>query len=93
MQSSSRGIDIGDGDPVVSLDLFSLVRVCVYKRSFTFHNTVLVELVVVNFERAEWLANFETETKNEVFRELSNNGVLKTHGYLQIILVGYLQCK
>lgn len=54
-----NGIDIGDGDSVVSLDPFSPVESCNYRRSSTFLSTLLVELAEVHFESTEWPAEFQ----------------------------------
>lgn len=51
-------MDISSIECVILLDPFSLVEVGVYKRSFTCHITVLVELVDPHFESAKWVASF-----------------------------------
>lgn len=63
---------------MVQLDQLWLAGVGIFKRSYTCHNTMVVELVEAHFENADWAVSFEKDgTKIEAFGKVSNKGVLQ----------------
>lgn len=70
------GIDIGDGECVVSMDSFLLVGIGSYKRSFTSESKVLVALVGSHAEGINLEKSLDKETENkESLNETFNNCV------------------
>lgn len=69
-------IDIGGGEPVVSLNLSSRAVVDTYKRSITCHTTVLVELMKAHSESADGLQDLK---KMEVNRRYWGRYPLTAH--------------
>lgn len=77
-QSSVSGSDPGVEERTVPLDLFSLVEIRIYKRSFASQGKALVKLEEIHLETAEWAASFEKNaTEEEVVTDVSNSGAWK----------------
>lgn len=53
------GSDLGCGELVIPLDLFSLLGVGIYNQFFTSQSGELVKLAESQFESAEWGIGFE----------------------------------
>lgn len=72
------GTDIGVEERGVRLELFPLVEIGIYRRSFTCHSNVRAELAETQYNSAGWAADFEKDaTKQKVLSGISNNRILK----------------
>lgn len=57
---------------------FSLLGIGIYRRSFRCHSAMVVALTDAPVKSIEWAASIEhNEAKEDVLREINNNGVLK----------------